>query len=63
MKEFVPPKKQCRTCLRKRAYSSRGFAEKVAVKRWKRSGFLLTVYRCEFCQQFHLSRFPAQKKA
>lgn len=47
-----------RSCQRKRAYTSRSFAEAVAVKRWKRSGFLLTIYHCDHCGKFHLTRFP-----
>lgn len=47
-----------RSCQRKRAYDSRTFAEQVAVKRWKRSGFLLTIYRCDHCGKWHLTRFP-----
>ena len=50
-----------RACLRKRAYTSRAFAEAVAVKRWKRTGFLLTIYRCEWCRKYHLTRFPPKK--
>lgn len=52
------PKAQYGSCARKRPYRSREFAEAVAVKRWKRSGFLLTVYHCDHCQKFHLTRFP-----
>lgn len=49
------------SCRRKRGYDSRAFAEQVAVKRWKRSGFLLNVYRCDHCAMFHLTRFPPKE--
>lgn len=45
-------------CGRKRAYSTKAFAEQIAVKRWKRTRFLLTVYRCPDCKRWHVSRFP-----
>lgn len=60
-KNSRPVSPEYRQCLRKRGYDSRAFAEKVAVKRWKRSGFLLTIYRCPFCRKYHLTRFPPKE--
>lgn len=59
-KNSRPVTPEYRSCLRKRAYTSRAFAEQVAVKRWKKTGLLLTIYHCDHCGQHHLTRFPAK---
>lgn len=42
--------RQARTCTRKKQYATKG----EALERMKRSG-LKSIYRCEFCNLWHLS--------
>ncbi len=45
-----------RMCLRKRGYSTKMFAQGVAMKILEERGQALTTYKCPSCLQWHLTK-------
>ena len=44
-----------KTCLKKNTYSSKKYAKQVAKSSKRRSGVTIRVYKCPYCEMFHLT--------
>lgn len=56
MRKSISERLRPPSCRHKNRYSTKGMAEQARKKRQQRYGWLLKVYECRHCHDYHLAR-------